>query len=117
MRVTPARLCGGSQAPGLGAAAQLPENTALAALPLIPAPLGAPHAERELVAAMPPPARETPSLETSLPVSAAQPQKLALAKWLARDCDVLIVTNHPASTRPRPRFTSARRTPARRRCS
>jgi ABC-type sugar transport system ATPase subunit len=70
------------------------ENTVLAALPLITrAGWVRRAAERELVQRYAGRLRvKTPSLETIIAsLSGGNQQKLALAKWLARECDVLIV--------------------------
>ncbi len=70
------------------------ENTALAALPLLTrAGWVQRAAERALVSRYATRLRvRTPSLEAPIAsLSGGNQQKLALAKWLARDCDVLIV--------------------------
>jgi ABC-type sugar transport system ATPase subunit len=70
------------------------ENTALAALPLLSrAGWVRRAAERDLVQRYAGRLRvKTPSLETVIAsLSGGNQQKLALAKWLARDCDILIV--------------------------
>ncbi|HWA10880.1 MAG TPA: sugar ABC transporter ATP-binding protein [Opitutaceae bacterium] len=70
------------------------ENAALAALPLLTrAGWVRRRAERALVQRYAERLRvKTPSLETIIAsLSGGNQQKLALAKWLARDCDVLIV--------------------------
>ncbi len=70
------------------------ENTSLAALPLLSrAGWVRRAAERDLVQRYAGRLRvKTPSLETIIAsLSGGNQQKLALAKWLARDCDILIV--------------------------
>ncbi len=70
------------------------ENTSLAALPMLTR-LGWVNrrAERELAGRYAQRLRvKTPSLETSIAtLSGGNQQKIALAKWIARECDVLIV--------------------------
>ncbi len=70
------------------------ENTSLAALPMLTR-LGwvRRRAERDLATRYAQRLRvKTPSLETSIAtLSGGNQQKIALAKWIARDCDILIV--------------------------
>jgi ABC-type sugar transport system ATPase subunit len=70
------------------------ENTSLAALPQLTR-LGwvRRSAERELATRYVQRLRvKTPSLETSIAtLSGGNQQKIALAKWIARDCDILVV--------------------------